>query len=77
MVTHGALVGWQHHDFGDGRIVLLIQTRQDSNEPGHIDTLATLMTTGQATVLGNFLFQVSGQTPPSARQRGWWRRLFG
>jgi hypothetical protein len=56
MVTHGALVGWEHHDFGDGRIVLLLQTRQDSGDPENVDTLATLMTKSQATVLGNFLF---------------------
>jgi hypothetical protein len=76
-VTHGALVGWEHHDFGDGRIVLLLQTRQDSGDPENVHTLATLMTKSQATVLGNFLFQVAGQEPPSASQRSRWRRLFG
>lgn len=76
-MTHGALVGWRHHDFGDGRIVLLLQTRQDSSDPDNIDTLATLMTKSQATVLGNYLFQIADQAPPSAGQRGWWRRMFG
>ncbi|MXP42531.1 hypothetical protein GRI75_12860 [Altererythrobacter soli] len=76
MDNQGALVGWHHQDLGD-RVLLALQTRQRAGDPDDFDVLRVLMTKNQAAVLGNYLFQVSGQTPPSADERSWFRRMFG
>ena len=76
--SYGALVGWAHSEFKD-RLNLKLQSidpaRQASGE--EVDSHYFLMTRSQAAVLANYLFQISGQTPPRRRRRGWLARLWG
>jgi len=78
MDSYGALVGWTHEDLGD-RVVLRIQSMQSSArvEDHAPDTLRLLMSKQQAALLGNNLMQIAGETSPSSRDRGWFRRMFG
>lgn len=78
MDSHGALVGWSHQDLGD-KVLLRIET-VNSPEAAHDytpDVLRVLLTKQQASVLGNYLFELSGQTPPRPRDRRLLKRLFG
>ncbi len=74
--SYGALVGWSHSAFKD-RLNLKLQsigsTRLASAE--EVDSHSFMMTKTQAAVLANYLYQISGQTPP--RRRGWLARLLG
>jgi hypothetical protein len=75
--SFGVLVGWAHHAFGE-RLDLTLQfvqstRREDRRE---IDDHHIVMTPQQAAVLANYLFQISGQTPPEPR-KGFWRRILG
>jgi hypothetical protein len=74
--NHGALVGWHHQDLGD-RVLLALQTRKKAGDPENFDVTRVLMTKNQAAVLGNYLFRIAGETPPSSEERGWFRRMFG
>jgi hypothetical protein len=76
METHGVLVGWYHHVMGPERIVLTMQMRS-TNDPEDVDLTHALLTREQATLLGNTLFELAGQTAPPSRARGWLRRMFG
>ena len=78
MESHGVLVGWVHHDFGE-RVMLRIETMAtlDAAEHHHPDMVRVLMTKQQAAVLGTYLLKVSGQSAVSKGDRGWFRRLFG
>lgn len=76
MDNHGALVGWTHQDHGD-RVLLTFQSRQAPGHPEEFDSTRLLMTKQQATVLANYLFEVSGQSPPAAEERSWFKRMFG
>lgn len=75
--SFGVLVGWVHHSY-DNRVDLKLQcvksTRREDARA--IDDHHIVMTPQQAAVLANYLYQVSGHTPPSAR-KGLLRRLFG
>ena len=76
--SYGALVGWGHHDAGD-RVMLRIESVRsteaaDKHDP---DMFRVLMTKQQAAVLGNYLVQLSGQTPVDPKSQGWFRRFFG
>ncbi|HEX4848004.1 MAG TPA: hypothetical protein VFV30_07665 [Novosphingobium sp.] len=75
--SFGVLVGWAHHAFGN-RLDLTLQCvdstrRADRRE---IDDHHIVMTPQQAAVLANYLYQISGQTPPEPR-KGLLRRLLG
>ncbi len=74
----GVLVGWTHSEF-EGRIVLRVQSVRSSQHSGpeDVDSTYFYMTKNQALVLGNYLFQVSGQEIRHRRKRGWLGRLFG
>lgn len=77
MESHGALVGWSHQDFGD-KLLLRVET-VSSSEAAHDhtpDVLRVLLTKQQAGVLGTYLFELSGQTPPRRGDRGLLKRLF-
>ncbi len=78
MDSHGALVGWSHQDLGS-KLLLRIET-VSSTAAAHDhtpDTLRLLLTKQQAGVLGTYLFELSGQTPPRPGDRGMLKRLFG
>jgi hypothetical protein len=78
MESYGALVGWTHHEAGD-RILLRVESVRSTEaaEKHHPDLFRFLMTKQQAAVLGNYLVQLSGQTPAGRDDRGWFRRFFG
>lgn len=78
MESHGALVGWSHQDLGD-KLLLRIESMgspaaAQEHDP---DILRLLLTKQQAGVLGTYLFELSGQTPPRRGDRGVLKRLFG
>lgn len=72
---HGALVGWKGQNFGDN-LVLQVQSltrspREGEDEPRHFDYV---LNRNQAAQLGQYLFELSGLTPPPRRKR-WLPRL--
>lgn len=72
----GALVGWTAHDLGD-RVILRVQTRDgEAKDANGAASTYLMMTKTQAVQLGNFLYQVSGQTPPRTK-RGLLEQLLG
>lgn len=78
MESHGALVGWTHHEAGDRLMLRLESVRSmEAAERRDPDLFRILMTKQQAAVLGNYLTQLSGQSAVNSRERGWFRRLFG
>jgi hypothetical protein len=74
--TFGVLAGWTHSEFSD-RLDLRLQTIRSSRRqaPEDVDSHHIVMTKNQATVLANYLIQVTGQSLPP--KRGLLRRLFG
>lgn len=74
--TYGVLVGWSHHPMGD-RIDLKLQCVQSTRglEQDEIDAHHFVMTRQQAAVLANYLYKVSGLTPP--RKKGVLERWLG
>ena len=74
--TYGILVGWSHHEAA-GKFDLRLETAQSTGRlvQGDVETLHVIMTRQQATVLANYLFQITAQTPP--RRRGFLARWFG
>jgi hypothetical protein len=75
--SFGVLVGWAHHAFND-KLDLTLQCVQSSRlqDRREIDDHHIVMTPQQAAVLANYLYQISGQTPPEPR-KGLLRRLLG
>ena len=75
--SYGVLVGWAHHAFG-GKVDLTLQCIKSTRRANdaEIDDHHIVMTPSQAAVLANYLFQISGQSPPAPR-RGLLRRLLG
>lgn len=76
--SHGALVGWSHHDLAD-RVLLRLQSvrtaaQADQKDP---DLFRFLMTKQQAAVPGNYLLEIAGQTAADPKERTWFRRMFG
>ncbi len=75
--SFGVLVGWAHHSFNN-KVDLTLQcvqsTRRDN--AAEVDDHHIVMTPSQAAVLANYLFKISGQTPPAPR-KGFFRRLLG
>jgi hypothetical protein len=76
--SYGVLVGWTHGRF-DGRIDLRLQTAPSSGAlaKGEIDNCHIVMTPSQATLLANYLFTITDQTPPPQRKRGRLAKWFG
>lgn len=78
MDSHGALVGWSHHDLGD-RLLLRIESF-GAPAPGEErvpDITRLLLTKQQAVVLGTYLIGLAGHQPPRPGARSRLRRLFG
>lgn len=75
--SYGVLVGWSHHTMGN-RIDLKLQSVQSTRnlKQDEIDEHHFVMTREQATVLANYLFKITEQTPPRPR-RGLLARWFG
>lgn len=75
--SFGLLIGWAHHGQSD-KIDLKLQTVANSNALAReqIENHHIVMTKQQATVLANYLFTITGQTPPRPR-RGRLARWFG
>jgi hypothetical protein len=76
--SYGVLVGWTHSQF-DGRIDLRLQTAASSGAlaKGEVDNQHVVMTPNQATLLANYLFTITNQSPPPKRKRGLLSRWFG
>lgn len=74
--SYGALVGWKSDDLYD-RIILRLETV--TTPPPHrredITKSVIIVDKNQAVQLGNYLFEISGQTKPP-RRLSWFARLF-
>ena len=71
----GALVGWKIDDLGP-RLVLKLQTMHRSEDDDkELRERAILLDRNQATLLANYLYEVTGQSKP--RRRGFLQALFG
>lgn len=74
----GVLVGWTSTRTGD-QLTLRLQSVR--TPPPHsredVDSRLYMLDRNQAAQLANYLFEISGQTKPSKRGRGWLARLFG
>ncbi|AKH41787.1 hypothetical protein FHS61_002278 [Altererythrobacter atlanticus] len=76
------LVGWTADDKGAKLLLNLegIQIGIDDVSTGDdtvpVDTRRFFMTRQQAVLLANFLYKMSGETPPP-RKRGWLTRILG
>ncbi len=78
MESHGALVGWSHQDLGEKLLLRIESIGSPAAVQEHApDVLRLLLTKQQAGVLGNYLFEISGQTPPRKSDRSLLKRLFG
>ncbi len=73
---HGALVGWSAQDLG-GKLTLRMQsvTKPPPHTGADIHSFLYVMDRNQAVQLGNYLFEIIGQTPPRKRKKGWLDRL--
>ena len=76
MENHGVLVGWTHHNLGQ-KLVLTLQTIKQVATPDDVDRMALMLTKDQAAILGNYLFQIAGKSPPVQGDRSWLKRMFG
>ena len=68
MDNHGVLVSWTHHEMGN-KFILNLRTIKQPNTPNDVNRMAVLLTKDQAALLGNYLFQIAGQSPPAQGQR--------
>ena len=74
----GVLIGWTAEDLGD-RIILRLQSVR-SSQPRATDDVHNFrcyISKDQAPLLGNYLFEVSGQSAPRRRKRSWISKLLG
>jgi hypothetical protein len=73
----GALLGWTADKFGD-RVVLRLQSARQSLAPGEEPRQFTyFLKREQAVLLGHFLYNLAGETPPRSPTRSNLARLFG
>lgn len=73
----GALVGWESTTLGKRRILRLqYVTTPPPHHSQDIHRINLALDEHQASQLGQFLFQIAGQTSP-ARKKGLLERLFG
>lgn len=75
--SYGVLVGWAYRSINN-RLDLTLQCVDSTRRAGRHepDDHHIVMTPQQAAVLANYLYRISGQTPPPKR-KGLLRRLFG
>lgn len=74
---HGALVGWKGQNLGSN-LILQVESLTRTPEAGGDERrcFRYVMNKQQAAQLGQYLFEVSGQTAPR-RKRGWLSRMLG
>lgn len=73
----GVLLGWTADKLGE-RVILRMQSAKNNLAPGEQPREFTyFLKREQAVLLGNFLYQLTGDTPPQPRSRGKLSRLFG
>ena len=73
----GALVGWTAQKLGD-RIVLKLQSAREGTSHGaDLREFTYYLRKEEAVLLGNFLYQMAGETPPRSRPLGKLARMFG
>ena len=75
--SYGVLVNWGMQALGpklDLKLQCVDSTRCEDRHA--LDQMHVVMTREQAAVLANYLFEVSGNTPPR-RRRGLFARWFG
>jgi hypothetical protein len=75
---YGALVGWTSQRAGD-RLTLRLQsvTKPPPHKAEDVQSQIYVLDRNQAAQLANYLFEMSGQSKPSKRGRGWLARMFG
>lgn len=74
--SYGVLINWGMQRLGsklDLKLQCVDSTRSERRNA--LDDLHVVMTREQAAVLANYLYEVSGNTPPQPR-RSWLRRWF-
>lgn len=73
-----ALVGWNTMQMGE-RLVLQLQsvTSPPPHRAEDVSTHYYVITRNQAVQLGNYLFDMTGQTPPRKHKRGMLDKLLG
>ncbi|KHK89391.1 hypothetical protein [Novosphingobium malaysiense] len=73
----GVLVGWTSQDLGS-RLALKLETvrKTPPYDPEDLHTQFVFMDKNQAVQLGNYLFQVTGQTSPPTRIKSFFARIF-
>jgi hypothetical protein len=76
--SYGVLVGWTHAEFAD-KLDLRLQTvpNAEALQRDQVESLHIVMTPQQATLLANYLFTVTGQSPPRPPKRSLIGRWFG
>ena len=74
----GALVGWKSLATGE-RIFLHLQTVRTPppHSSGEVERHTLVLTKQQAVQLGNYLFDLSGQTAPRPRKKSLIDRMLG
>lgn len=74
----GALVGWTSEDLGD-RIVLRMDcvTKPPPHRSDDVHRTRFIISKDQAALLGNFLYEVSGQSAPRRHKRRLLDRILG
>jgi len=77
-LDHGALVGWTGQNLGS-RIALNMQsvTKPPPHSRDDVHDFHFILDRQQAIQLGYFLFQITGETPPSKRKRSVLDKLLG
>lgn len=76
--TFGVLVGWTHTEFAN-KLDLRLQTVKNSSalSQDEIDNHHIVMTMQQATLLANYLFNLTGQTPVRRSKQSFLARWLG
>ncbi|WAT17583.1 hypothetical protein OZN62_11735 [Aurantiacibacter sp. MUD11] len=74
---YGALVGWSTEKIGD-RMTLRMQSvcKPGPHRRGDVHSQFYFMDKQQALQLGNYLFEIAGESKPQ-RRPGWLARLLG
>lgn len=74
---YGMLLGWRADPAGE-KIALLMQSTSKVVESSEdVREYRYFLTKQQAVQLGNFLYGVAGETPPTQKKRGFIQRLMG
>lgn len=75
--TFGMLLGWRADPAGEKIALLMQSTSKVVESDGDVREFRYFLTRQQAVLLGNYLYGLAGETPPSGRGKGLFERLFG